>query len=85
MSWLKKKKTGITTQDKKEVPGGLFVKFDTDPNYFVITGAGDIPIGIVNSNVAAGQPATQPRSRVWRILPVSSSTRIRTRRRSRPS
>ena len=39
-------------------PGGLFVKFDTDPNYFVITGAGDIPIGIVNSNVAAGRPAT---------------------------
>jgi acetyl-CoA carboxylase carboxyl transferase subunit beta len=28
MSWLKKKKTGITTQDKKEVPGGLFVKCD---------------------------------------------------------
>lgn len=28
MSWLKKKKTGITTQGKKEVPGGLFVKCD---------------------------------------------------------
>jgi acetyl-CoA carboxylase carboxyl transferase subunit beta len=28
MSWLKRKKTGITTQDKKEVPGGLFVKCD---------------------------------------------------------
>jgi acetyl-CoA carboxylase carboxyl transferase subunit beta len=28
MSWLKKKKTGITTQDKKEVPGGLFIKCD---------------------------------------------------------
>jgi acetyl-CoA carboxylase carboxyl transferase subunit beta len=30
MSWLKKKKTGITTQtqDKKEVPGGLFLKCD---------------------------------------------------------
>jgi len=30
MSWLKKKKTGITTQtqDKKEVPGGLFTKCD---------------------------------------------------------
>jgi acetyl-CoA carboxylase carboxyl transferase subunit beta len=26
MSWLKKKKTGITTQDKKEVPEGLFTK-----------------------------------------------------------
>jgi hypothetical protein len=39
-------------------PGGLFVKLDTDPNYFVITGAGDIPIGIVNSNVAINQPAT---------------------------
>jgi hypothetical protein len=39
-------------------PGGLFVKFDTDPNYFVITGAGDKPIGIVNSNVAINQPAT---------------------------
>jgi len=26
MSWLKKKKTGITTQDKKEIPGGLFIK-----------------------------------------------------------
>lgn len=39
-------------------PGGLFVKFDTDPNYFVVTGAGDIPIGIVNHNVAAGAPAT---------------------------
>src|SRR5262249_28545277 len=28
MSWLKKKKTGITTQDKKEVPEGLFLKCD---------------------------------------------------------
>ena len=28
MSWLKKKKTGITTQDKKEVPEGLFIKCD---------------------------------------------------------
>ncbi len=28
MSWLKKKKTGITTQDKKEIPGGLFIKCD---------------------------------------------------------
>jgi acetyl-CoA carboxylase carboxyl transferase subunit beta len=28
MSWLKRKKTGITTQDKKEVPSGLFVKCD---------------------------------------------------------
>src|SRR5512144_806101 len=28
MSWLKRKKTGITTQDKKEVPGGLFIKCD---------------------------------------------------------
>src|SRR5512140_54343 len=28
MSWLKRKKTGITTQDKKEVPEGLFLKCD---------------------------------------------------------
>ena len=28
MSWLKKKKTGISTQERKEVPGGLFVKCD---------------------------------------------------------
>ncbi len=28
MSWLKKKTTGITTQDKKEVPEGLFTKCD---------------------------------------------------------
>jgi acetyl-CoA carboxylase carboxyl transferase subunit beta len=28
MSWLKKQKTGITTQDKKEVPEGLFTKCD---------------------------------------------------------
>jgi acetyl-CoA carboxylase carboxyl transferase subunit beta len=28
MSWLKKKQTGITTQDKKEVPAGLFVRCD---------------------------------------------------------
>ncbi len=28
MSWLKKKKTGITTQDKKEMPEGLFTKCD---------------------------------------------------------
>jgi acetyl-CoA carboxylase carboxyl transferase subunit beta len=26
MSWLKKKKAGISTQEKREVPGGLFVK-----------------------------------------------------------
>jgi acetyl-CoA carboxylase carboxyl transferase subunit beta len=28
MSWLKKKKTGITTENKREVPEGLFVKCD---------------------------------------------------------
>jgi len=38
-------------------PGGLAVKFDTDPNNCVVTGAGDIPIGIVRSNVAAGENA----------------------------
>jgi hypothetical protein len=35
-------------------PGGLFVELDTDPNYFKICGAGHEPIGIVDSNVAAG-------------------------------
>lgn len=38
-------------------PGGLFVKFDTDPNYFVICGAGEEPIGTLHYNVAAGSPA----------------------------
>lgn len=35
-------------------PGGLFVKFDTDPNYFVICGAGETAIGTIHSNCAIG-------------------------------
>jgi len=39
-------------------PGGVGVKLDTDPNNCVVTGAGEIPIGIVRSNVAVGEKAT---------------------------
>lgn len=41
-----------------KVGGGVFVKFDTDPNYFVVCGVGDDAIGIVRTNVAIGDPGT---------------------------